>query len=176
MPNTRSLPLNDACQHDGAWFSAHRTYRYTLWRKCDDYLATPGYVMFIGLNPSVADEECNDPTVRRCWGFTRSWGYAHMCMTNLFGLRATDPSVMLAHVEPVGEDNDRALAEVASGASLIVAAWGNHGQHLGRSRIVMDALRDREIYALRLNRSGEPAHPLYLPGALAPMRWTPSYP
>jgi len=78
-----------------AAFSPCRTFRYSLWHQWgDDSL---GYAMFIGLNPSTADETLDDPTVRRCINFARDWGYGALCMTNLFAFRSTDPSVMKAH-------------------------------------------------------------------------------
>ena len=70
--------------------------------------------MVIGLNPSTADEVTDDPTVRRCINYAKAWGYAGLCMTNLFAYRATDPVVMKAVAEPIGPDNDRYLAECAN--------------------------------------------------------------
>lgn len=87
-------------------FSPCREYRYTLYREW-----APGdkVVMFIGLNPSTADEVNNDPTVRRCINYAKQWGYTGMYMTNIFAYRATDPNVMKAHPEPVGAENDHYL-------------------------------------------------------------------
>ena len=64
--------------------------------------------MVIGLNPSTADETTNDPTVRRCIGFSRRWGFAGLEMLNLFAFRATDPRVMLRAFNPVGARNGAA--------------------------------------------------------------------
>ena len=49
-------------------FSECRQYRYTLWREWD--LLNSNYAMFIGLNPSTADEWKDDPTIRRCIDFS----------------------------------------------------------------------------------------------------------
>lgn len=46
---------------DGAIFSDDRKYRFALFRMWD--LKAPN-VMFIGLNPSTANEHDNDPTIR----------------------------------------------------------------------------------------------------------------
>lgn len=91
-----------------------------------------GYAMFIGLNPSTAGDVEDDPTIRRCIQFAKDWGYGALCMTNLFAFRATDPAVMKSYSEPIGSDTDAVLAELAKNAGVVVAAWGNHGKHLGR--------------------------------------------
>ena len=82
-------------QNKTATFSECRKYRYTLWRRWDGLFAS-GYAMFIGLNPSTADETNDDPTIRRCIGYARDWGYGGLCMTNLFAFRATLPKNMKA--------------------------------------------------------------------------------
>ncbi len=144
-------------------FSPCRTYRYSLWR---EWAPDSGVVMFIGLNPSTADEIQDDPTIRRCIGFARAWGYGALCMGNLFAFRATDPAEMLDADDPVGPENDRMLVTLASQASLVVAAWGNDGSHRGRSTAVRRLIP--ELNYLKRNLSGQPAHPLYLPGNLKP--------
>jgi len=67
--------------------------------------------MFIGLNPSTADETKDDPTIRRCINYAKRWGYSGLCMTNLFALRATKPAVMKANPGPVGRENDYQIQE-----------------------------------------------------------------
>lgn len=140
-----------------------RTYRYTWWPSdfCDP---SPGrYVQFIGLNPSTADENEADPTVRRCIRFARDWGYAGLCMTNLFAYRATDPKVMKQAADPVGIDNDYWLEGIAYHAGRVIAGWGNHGVHRGRSVAVRALLADKCIlHALKVTKLGMPQHPLYL--------------
>lgn len=85
--------------------------------------------MFVGLNPSTADETMDDQTIRRCVGFAKQSGFAGLCITNLFASRATQPADMKAAIDPVGSHNDQALLRVAQDASVIVAAWGNGGAH-----------------------------------------------
>ena len=73
-----------------ATLSLCRTYRYSLTREWGSGLA----VLFIGLNPSTADETLDDRTIRRCIAFARDWGYARLHMANLFAFRATEPRDM----------------------------------------------------------------------------------
>ena len=146
-------------------FSPCRQYRYTLWR---EWISGEGYAMFIGLNPSTADETIDDPTIRRCIAFAKSWGYSALCMTNIFAYRSTDPLAMKAIDEPIGQDNSEHLLECARHASVIVAAWGTHGTHRGRADEVRALLGPR-LHCLKLTKDGHPAHPLYLPKTLTPI-------
>lgn len=151
----------------GADISACGRYRYSLWRQW-----APGpQVMFVGLNPSTADALLDDPTIRRCMGFAREWGYAGMIMTNLFAFRATDPAVMLSADDPVGPSNDDVLQAAYEKAALTVAAWGVLGTLGGRDKVIRARLT--RLHYLRLTKAGHPAHPLYLPGSLRPLEWGP---
>ena len=139
--------------------SEDRVYRYILWRTNppDDY-----YAMFIGLNPSTADETADDPTIRRCVGFTKAWGLDSLCMVNLFAYRSTDPNALKTAGEIVGPENDKWLWEAAQGAAVIVAAWGKPGKLAGRDSAVRHLLKDFSIKCLGKNGDGSPKHPLYL--------------
>ena len=146
-----------------ARFSDCRNYRYELWRKWED----KPYCMFIGLNPSTADETLNDPTVRRCIDYAERWGYGALCMTNIFSYRATDPKVMMAFGEPIGLDNNRTLKTLASSAGVVVAAWGKDGSYMNIDKEVIDMIPF--LRCLKKNGDGSPAHPLYLKKSLTPI-------
>lgn len=148
-----------------AEFSPCGLYRYTLTRQWGH----GEFVMFVGLNPSTADAMIDDPTIRRCIGFAKTWGFAGLLMGNIFAWRATDPRKMLSAADPVGPGNDTFLRLMASQAALIVAAWGAHGGHLGRD-VAVRAMLPR-LHFLRLTKDGHPGHPLYLPKTLRPQDW-----
>ena len=148
----------------GAVFSDCKKYRYALWRIWD---RNKHLVMIIGLNPSTANETSNDPTINRCISFARSWGYGGVFVTNLFGFRATSPNELKSYHEPVGKENDVWIREISKEAALKVAAWGNHGKFLNRSEKILTLLD--HLYCIQINKSGEPAHPLYLKGELKPV-------
>ena len=80
-------------------------------------------------------------------------------MANLFAFRATEPSDMKASNYPIGSENNKWLRKLAKEAALVVAAWGNDGSYLGRSKQVLEIIPN--LSCLKLNKSGEPAHPLY---------------
>jgi hypothetical protein len=149
-----------------AVFSPCRRYRYTLWRLWDEALP---YLQVVGLNPSTADEIADDPTVRRCIGFAARWGYGALCMTNLFGFRATEPRDMRAEPEPVGPENDVHLRAIAEGAGMVLAAWGFHGGYRDRDRGALPLLGT--VMALGLTGGGFPRHPLYVRGDTQPIRY-----
>lgn len=150
-----------------ARFSSCKRYRYRLEREWNEGRGT---VLFIGLNPSTADHRRDDPTIRRCVRFARDWGYRRMQIVNLFAYRATYPEDLLTAADPVGSSNDRWISSSHKEADLTVACWGNHGMHLQRDRIIRKRL-DR-LHCLRMNRSQQPAHPLYLKASLRPRPMT----
>ena len=153
-----------------ATFDATRTYRYRLTRTWDPDRPRVNFLM---LNPSTADAFALDPTVRRCVGFARTWGYGSLEVTNIFAFRATDPTVLVAQPEPVGAGNDRAIKDAARMADRVVAAWGVRGCHRDRDNEVEALLADIGVrpMTLRVTKQGHPAHPLYLAGDTVPHAW-----
>jgi hypothetical protein len=143
----------------GATFSDCRTYRYNLWRLWDD---DGPKLNVIGLNPSTADENVDDPTIRRCIGFAMDWGYGGLVMTNLFAFRSTDPKGLTAVADPVGPENDRFLGYWAESGTPL-AAWGAHPMAQGRSLDVVRMLHHLELECLGFTKGGAPRHPLYVP-------------
>lgn len=154
-------------------FSPCRRYRYT-WTTTWNRELPP--CAFIGLNPSTADENAPDPTVRRCIAYARGWGYGRLIMLNLFAYRATEPMDMKMEHEPVGPDNNRWLRDQVGFVTLmggvVIAAWGTHGTHLNRQNQVRNLLSSLPLHYLKLTKDGHPGHPLYLKGDLTPRRWT----
>lgn len=144
----------------GAEFSTCKRYRYALWRRWNGD-GEHGQVMFVGLNPSTADEVSNDATTRRCIQFAKSWGYDEVMIVNVFGLCSLKPAGLKQGIDPVGVSNDQAMRDRLDKAALIVAAWGNHCP-IERERQVYK-LVNRTIYCLGKTKSGRPRHPLYLP-------------
>lgn len=161
-PGRLAAPRTETVGTPRAWatYSTDRQYRYALGRVWDIQLPRCAFVM---LNPSTATETALDPTVRRCLGFARSWGYGSLEVGNLFGLRSTDPSHLYACSDAVGEANDSELEGIALRAQRVVCAWGNHGRHLGRYLDVKEILgRYHELYSLGITQEGQPLHPLYV--------------
>ncbi|MEO9649479.1 MAG: DUF1643 domain-containing protein [Roseobacter sp.] len=144
-----------------AAFSDCGKYRYWLKRRWD----TGRLLNFIMLNPSVANEFRNDPTVERCERRARQLGFSAFCVTNIFAWRDTDPKAMKRSKAPEGPENDAVLCAEADRADLVIVAWGTHGAHLGRGPAVQDMLKQSgvEMRHLGLSKHGHPRHPLYIP-------------
>jgi hypothetical protein len=151
--------------HADAAFSTCRRYRFALWRRWDD----GPRVLFVLLNPSTADESTDDPTVRRCTGFARNWGFGSMTIANLFALRSSSPAALFASADPVGPGNDDWLIRLRDESSLTVAGWGNRGRLLGRSTVVKRIFPRLQVLGLTV--FGEPRHPLYVRSDVLPRPW-----
>lgn len=136
-------------------------------------------VVFVMLNPSTADADRDDPTIRRCIGFASREGAAGLSVVNLYAYRATRPGDLWAAPDPVGAENDSVLARVLREASAqgwpVIAAWGSHARP-DRARHLADlaSICGARLLALGVTRDGSPRHPLYLrkDAPLAP--WSPA--
>lgn len=143
-----------------AVFSPCGRYRYLLQRGAAIPLETCAIVM---LNPSTADADRDDPTIRKIKGFTRDWGYRNFIVGNLYAARATDPKELKNFSDPVGPDNLSYL-EFLTYHPLIVVAWGAHADQAHAFR-VSQLLRTHgaTLYCLGVTKDGSPRHPLYVP-------------
>jgi hypothetical protein len=117
------------------------------------------------LNPSTADENEDDATIRKCIRYAKKWNYGGIYVGNLYAYRAKDRSVIKKVSNPIGEDLIKHLNEMALKCDKIVCAWGNKE---GRSERVFSVFKD--LHCLKLNIDGTPAHPLYLDGDLKPIK------
>ena len=115
--------------------SKDKIYRYTLSRTWDSTRPT---VLFIGLTPSIADENIDDPTITRCINFAKDWGYGTLLMANLFAFRSTYPKEIYLIDDPIGKDNDYYLLECVKQSDLIIACWGNNGTYMDREKIIKE--------------------------------------
>lgn len=156
----------------GAIISQCGKFRYRLWREWESVsLFGPDIAVFIMLNPSTADGSDDDPTIRRCVSFARSWGCRRLEVVNLFAYRATDPKDLLAmnaaRYDAIGPENDGTILSVlnSSQSRIVVCAWGEAGLSLGRGDAIKAALvrGGYEPKALRVSKSGMAGHPLYIP-------------
>lgn len=139
------------------------TYRYLLSRPSEVLHPDRSDALFIMLNPSTADETSDDPTIRRCRGFARSWGCAGLTVANLYALRATDPAALWEHDDPVGPENDVHLATLAREYGDVVCAWGANARHDRVTQVVSILTSSgARLWCLGMTKAGAPRHPLYV--------------
>ena len=151
MKNTDSKENDAVISPDGK-------YRYKLTRSLGKSELSAAFIL---LNPSTADDTEDDQTVKRCTYFARKFGFGRIAVYNLFAYRATLPMDLFGYEEPIGPENDKYLLESVR-YDKIIAAWGDHGNHLGRDKIVLNLLKYTKIFCLGKTKSGSPRHPLYL--------------
>jgi hypothetical protein len=147
----------------GAVISQCGTYRYRLWRQWAD---GPTCV-FVMLNPSTADAEIDDPTIRRCIGFAKREGCGRLDVVNLYSLRATDPTELGRHPYPNGPDAARHNAETLVAANgPVICGWGADPAARSQSGYMLDliAAAGKTPMCLGQTKTGAPKHPLYLKG------------
>ena len=155
-----------------AIISACGQYRYQLTREAHDQFATRGPALFIMLNPSTADAELDDPTIRRCRGFAKAWDCAGIVVANLYALRATDPAALWTHPDPVGPDNDAMLAQLIREHETVVCAWGTNAKPQRVEAVRKMFHRLSTPVCLGMTKSGAPRHPLYVRGDQPLIKWS----
>jgi hypothetical protein len=143
-------------------------YRYILRRTWDENLPK---TCWICLNPSTADANTDDPTLHKIQTFCRLWGYGQATVVNLFAFRSKFPIFLHATPAPVGPMNDMWINQEATGADLVICAWGKEGWFMGRGAEVLSRIRTLGVtpMALKLNKDGSPQHPLYISLTAKPM-------
>lgn len=165
--------LLEGTETSWATFSFDRRYRYALGRM---WWEESPVLVVAGLNPSTADAQKDDPTIRRLVAFAKRDRFGSLIVVNAFALRATDPLELVAAIgrgeDPVGPLNDEVITIAARGPMLarVVAAWGAPPRKELRHRLQAMRSWSRRGRWLCFGRTkeGHPRHPLYLP-ATAPL-------
>lgn len=132
-------------------------YRYHLTR------GDAPRLLFVMLNPSTADAQTDDPTIRRCLGFARRLGYGGIEVANLYALRATKPAALRTHPDPVGPHANAWLMQLAANHRDILCAWGANAtpDRVAAALPFLQAHRSR-LWCLGRTAGGQPRHPLML--------------
>ena len=153
-----------------AIFSPCQTYRYSLTRIWNE---NKKLILFIGLNPSTADETSDDPTIRKCMHYAYQWGFGGLIMVNLFAFRATLPNDLKKSKFPVGKNNNQFIINAILESEMAVVAWGNDGQLYGRDKEVLEFIPNP--MCININKTGLPAHPLYQKNDASPKSYNNKY-
>lgn len=169
------LPGLSKYESAGAEFDITGAYRYFLWREWGGGCLSPWrHILWIMLNPSTADANVLDPTLRRVEDYSRRFGFDGFEVVNLFAIRATDSKLLPLFAEPVGPENDHWIAERAEDADGIVVAWGANEFAQARAASVAELLAKVAhvpLTCLDRNTDGSPVHPLYQPKSKGLSLW-----
>jgi hypothetical protein len=158
--------------HRSAVISECGRYRHILRRSWD--ISRHG-VTFIMLNPSTADGEQDDPTVRKCIGFADRLGYGHLNIVNLFDFRATKPKDLFIATDTISPECLWWIIRSIQECPDVICAWGANARGLPRADEVLRlafAVSGGRVRALRLLGDGTPEHPLMIPYAAQPVALT----
>ena len=105
-------------------------YRYLLRRTRDHGKLRALLVM---LNPSTADSQIDDATIRSCHRICSAIGYGSFEVVNLFAWRATDPQELKAVVDPIRPKNDQIVEAAVNRCDVVICAWGAHAMAESRT-------------------------------------------
>jgi hypothetical protein len=117
------------------------------------------------LNPSTADADRDDPTIRRCISFAEQWECASLAVVNLFAYRATEPDALKEVEDPVGPQNDLYIKRLLNEEpEYVVCAWGAFKFAKRRVARVLSLIREQGLtpVCLGMTAGGGPRHPLYV--------------
>jgi hypothetical protein len=146
------------------------TYRYDLIRTW----GVGDVALWVMLNPSTADGKQDDPTIRRCIGFTKEWGLEGLVVVNQYAFRAKDPKQLNAVFDPRGPQNENWIARWLGDGRVrfVVAAWGSFKARRPMLSIAPACLAaGKPLYCLGVNQDGSPKHPLYVPAKTPLRQW-----
>ena len=168
-----------------AIISEDQRYRYSLTREWSD----APYCIFAMLNPSTADADKDDHTLRRVIRFAQAWGYGGVIVVNLFAVRSSDPKTIRTEDDPVGPENrdywkqalettcergnDPATAHLY--VPTMVCAWGNDGGYRQQDRTALDWVKawgNANTVALGKTAKGFPKHPRPVKKDTKPKKYT----
>lgn len=134
------------------------------------------YVLWCMLNPSTANAEVDDPTIRKCMKYVHAWGYTSMRVVNLWELITPHPEVLRKWavdeqqrlLNLVHDDHSLGIIDGESHyAALTVCGWGTWGGWFPERVATVYGVLSRP-HALHVTKDGHPGHPLYLPACAVP--------
>lgn len=126
------------------------------------------FLLWVGMNPSVADADYDDPTCRKEIDFTKRWGYTCYVKCNIMDARLTD-SLQLRNLkfDLCRQENLDAIDYFSGHADKVILCTGNQKEPKA-VKAFQDALavlrKNKEVlYCMGTNKTGYPVHTLYLP-------------
>jgi hypothetical protein len=162
------LRLADGVHGDAMFAGPDECYRLILTRKWVNLFNSStrlpsNFVLWICMNPSVADASVDDPTMNRVIDFSMGWGFDGLAMMNVCDYRATKPEALLVPgIVPCSKGNMPLIRNTAKEARKVVCAWGNLHRNLVPFAVDVETALRRDghtLWCLGLNQGGSPKHP-----------------
>ena len=114
-------------------------------------------LLYIMLNPSIADGKKDDPTIKRLIFFTKKHRYGGFYVANLFTQITPYPKEL--NMDNLSKKNNlKIINDLIKKSDSIVYAWGNL---VSEPRELLEIIDSPLCFGKNLN--GTPKHPLYLP-------------
>lgn len=154
----------ESINKDG-YISSCKKYRYFIEREWDSSLDK---AMFILLNPSETGLYEDNPTIRKCMGFSKGLGYGGIYLANLYSYRATNPKELKKVIEKKGEiyaqgeKNIEIIKKLEKRSDILILGWGNNAKNFQMSQDILKILDRKKMRCLDITKEGEPKHPLYI--------------
>ena len=137
----------------GAFFSSCRKNRFALWRIWDGKLPV---AMCIGINPSHANEEQDDPTIRILRGVLANLDFGGLVMTNLYSLISSTKEVLATEVGLVPE-NDAYISAFGDCCDEVIFCWGSTPDFEDRVAMIRSKFPAAKCFGT--TKDGSPYHP-----------------
>jgi hypothetical protein len=157
------LPLLPGWKGNALYSGDNKEYRTALLRYREEGLVP--FILWIGMNPSTAEEDVDDPTIRRELTFSIREGYSRYVKCNVMDYRSTDPKLLPTLDKPVSDYNLMWIDTLAVDANKIVLCYGKLHKSLAKHAFkVLEVLNPymEKVVCLGRNSDGSPKHPLYL--------------
>lgn len=141
-----------------ATISDCKNYRYKLSRIWDK---NKPKIVFIGINPSTADDKEDDPTIRKLIAYSKAWGYGGFIIINLFAFRTAKVYDLLKIKHHFGPENENYLRKY-TGYKTVVVMWGAKANEINRyvAKRVLNMIENPMCFGK--NADGSPKHPLFM--------------
>ena len=137
-----------------ALFSNDKKHRYFLERVWNDSLET---ILFVLLNPSIADSKKDDPTIKKLISFSKKWGYGGFCVCNLYSYRTPSPKELYNNSNNKSKKNKEYLKNNILKSNRVIYGWGATEFE---PKWILDLVKEPLCFGK--NKNGTPKHPLYM--------------
>lgn len=155
--------------------SSCRTYRYVLYRH-NSLSASNKIMIFVMINPSTADENQNDHTIRKCLKIAHHHDCEHVYVVNLIPYRSKNvedvdnfvSKLSIEALHTINNVNWNYIDEILQSNDkkpIIICGWGKYDKvrtTLSQATEFYDKYKSFKLKCLKINKDQSPIHPLFV--------------